>query len=83
MSETINNSQGCVLPESLRRYYLEVMGIQAWEQQFVTEAVVTEAVGTEAVSVNTSIENEQVAEETPSESDAWSLLQSKVASTLR
>jgi len=31
MSAAGNNQTGCVLPEDLRRYYLETMGVQLWQ----------------------------------------------------
>lgn len=66
LSEPVNKFQGCELEESLRRYYLDAMGIQAWEQK-------SPVVHEEPDSVN---EVSQI--EPTSVIDQWSLLQQEV-----
>ena len=62
-----NNSQGCELDESLRRYYLDAMGVQVWEQQ-------------SPVTLQKVDKVEEVSNAKPSpETDPWLMLQQEVA----
>lgn len=39
---SLPEQSGCVLPEELRRYYLDIMGVQVWEDVYAEAPVVAE-----------------------------------------
>jgi DNA polymerase len=67
-------SSGCQLPEELRRYYLETMGIQVWTEHPGSAAPLQApaAALSQAVSVNSAVQG-----------DPWSVLQVEVAACTR
>lgn len=80
-------NSGCQLPEELRRYYLEVMGIQVWTDNASADAVLA-APGTSSVAVAPAIH--PVVTTTPAvspdtalnsrvQSTPWQLLETEVA----
>lgn len=66
---------GCELPESLRRYYLDAMGIQAWEQQAWCQPIVSEMAPAAVESVPVEDRPEKIE---PTEAERWSMLQATV-----
>ena len=67
-----NNSTGCVLPEELRRYYLDTMDIQVWEDVVAVKQADQPEVQTEPDAVHT----DSVALD---DEAAWSELERSVA----
>jgi DNA polymerase len=81
MSMSKNNQAGCVLPEALRRYYLDAMDIQVWQdlnaapQALQQEAPVVEA----AAPVNPQVAYQPQADiETPGDRASWAELERAV-----
>ena len=82
MSMSENNQAGCVLPEELRRYYLDAMDIQVWQdlnaaqQVLQQEAPVVQA----AASVNPEVAYQPQADtESPDVRATWAELEQAVA----
>ena len=90
MSMSENNQAGCILPEELRRYYLDAMDIQVWEdlnavqQVLQQEAPIQEAPDVETAPAKPEAGFESQADtESPGDRAAWSELETAVAECTR
>lgn len=72
---------GCELPEHLRQYYLDAMGIVCWQEQ---QKVIPDSIEEQAVEVPAQTEtNTGLAPEPASQVDAWMSLQQAVSNCER
>ncbi len=91
MSAPQDKADGCELPEELRRYYLDAMGVQVWDELYshavstaetqVVEAAVVETAVTEAPVQEENIVHAEAVDSTPMPdvlSSSWPELQSMV-----
>lgn len=71
---------GCQLPEELRRYYLELMGIQVWaDRQAAQSSEVAETPVAEVVTSSTKVQQAVPEANTRADTELWKILQTEVA----
>ena len=91
MSALQDQADGCELPEELRRYYLDTMGIQVWDELYpqavsADETQVVETVAVEAAIAEAAVQQEPVVQAETADSNtstdvsnrSWPELQSIV-----
>ncbi len=90
MSMSENNQAGCILPEELRRYYLDAMDIQVWEDlNAAQQALQQEAPNQETRAVEAAPAKAEAGFQPQADSESsgdrttWSELETAVAECTR